>query len=96
MKKSNLIKVGDAIQEFLKQEKIDIRLSRFAVKNSWSEIAGKLVANNTLDISFHEEKLFLTLSSAALKQELEFNKQQLIDNINKFCGMRLICEIILK
>lgn len=96
MKKSNLIRVGDAINEFLKQEKLDVRLSRFAVKNSWPEIAGKLIANNTIEMRFHEQKLFLTLASAALKQELEFNKQQLIDNINKFCGLRLINEIVIK
>lgn len=96
MKKNNLIRVGDAINEFLKQEKLDIKLSRFAVKNSWKEIAGEMVANNTLTISFHEQTLYLTLKSAALKQELSFGKQQLIDNINRFCGMKLINDIVFK
>lgn len=96
MKKNNLIKVGDAINEFLKQEKLDVKLSRFAVKNSWKEIAGEHIANNTLDISFNEKIMFLTLKSAALKQELAFNKQQLIDNINRFCASRLIEDIVFK
>lgn len=96
MKKNNLVKVGDAINEFLKQEKLDVKLSRFAVKNSWKEIVGEHIANNTLDISFNEKVMFLTLKSAALKQELSFSKQQMIDNINRFCGYRLIEEIVFK
>lgn len=96
MKKSNLIKVGDAINAFLKQEKLDVKLSRFAVKNSWKEIVGEHISNNTLDISFHEQIMFLTLKSAALKQELSFNKQQMIDNINRFCAYKLINEIVFK
>ncbi len=96
MKKSNLIKVGDAINEFLKQEKLDVKISRFTVKNSWTEIVGEHIANNTLDISFNDTILFLTLKSAALKQELSFNKQKIIDNINRFCGSKLINDIVFK
>lgn len=96
MKKSNLIKVGDAINEFLKQEKLDVKLSRFSVKNNWKEIVGEHVANNTLDISFNDKVLFLTLKSAALKQELAFNKEQIITNINRFCGNKLITDIVFK
>jgi predicted nucleic acid-binding Zn ribbon protein len=96
MKKSNLIKVGDAIDQFLKQEKLDVKLSRFAIKNSWEEIVGKHVANNTVNISFHETTLFLTLKSAALKQELSFRKDDIINNINRFCGTKLIKEIVFK
>jgi hypothetical protein len=40
--------------------------------------------------------MFLTLKSAALKQELSFNKPKIIENINRFCGSRLINEIVFK
>ena len=96
MKKSNLIKVGDAINEFLKQENMDVKIGRFIIKNSWKEIVGEHIANNTLDISFNDTVLFLTLKSAALKQELSFNKQQIITNINRFCGSKLINDIVFK
>ncbi|MBP7808754.1 MAG: DUF721 domain-containing protein [Bacteroidia bacterium] len=96
MKKSNLIKVGDAINEFLKQEKLDVKISRFTVKKNWAEIVGEHVSNNTLDISFNDTVLFLTLKSASLKQELSFNKQQIITNINRFCGSKLINDIVFK
>ena len=96
MKKNNLIRVGDAINEFLKQEKLDVKISRFTVKNSWKEIVGEHISNNTLDISFNDKVMFLTLKSTSLKQELIFSKQQMIDNVNRFCGYRLIEDIVYK
>jgi hypothetical protein len=66
------------------------------VKNSWKDIVGEHVANNTLEIAFTDNVMFLTLKSAALKQELAFNKQQMIDNVNRFCGSRLISDIVFK
>lgn len=95
-KKSNLIKLGDAIDQLFKQEKLDLKISRFTVKNSWKEIVGELVANNTSDISFHEKVMFVTLKNAALKHELSFRKQEILDNINKFCGYRLIDELVIR
>ena len=96
MRKDNLIKVGDAISQFLKQEKLDLKISRFTVKNSWGEIVGEHIANNTTEIAFNDTTLFLTLKSAALKQELSFNKQQIIDKINNFCAYKLIKDIVFK
>ena len=96
MKKSNLIRVGDAISQFLKQEKLDIKISRFTVKNSWAEIVGDHIAKNTADLSFGDEVMFLTLKSAPLKQELSFSKQQIIDNVNRFCCYRLIKDIVFR
>jgi hypothetical protein len=96
MKKSNFIKVGDAINQFLKEEKLDLKISRFTVKNSWNEIVGDHIANNTTEIGFNDTTLFLTLKSAALKNELSFSKQQIIDNVNRFCGYKLIKDIVFK
>lgn len=95
-KKSNLIKLGDAIDQLFKQEKLDIKLSQFTVKNSWKDIVGEVVAKNTSEISFNNKVVFITLSSAALKQELSFRKEVILNNINKFCGYKLVEEIVIK
>ena len=95
-KKSNLIKLGDAISQLFKQEKLDIKISQFTVKNSWKEIVGDLVANSTSEIFFNEKIIFVTLSSAALKHELSFRKEEMVNNINKFCGYKLVEQIVIR
>src|ERR1043165_658316 len=95
-RKSNLIRVGDAITQLLKSEKLDVRLSQFSVKSSWKEIVGDVVAKNTGEIFFKDKTIFVTLTSAALRHELAMRKSQIVDNINSFCGYRLVEEIVLR
>jgi predicted nucleic acid-binding Zn ribbon protein len=95
-RKSNLIKLGDAISQLFKQEKLDVRLSQFSVKNGWKEIAGEMIAKNTTSIHFNDKTIFITLANAALKHELSFRKEELLTNINKFCGYKLITELVIR
>lgn len=95
-RKSNLIKLGDAITQLFKQEKLDVKISQFTVKNSWAEIVGEMVAKSTTEIFFNEKTLFVTLSSAALKHELSFRKEEMVASVNKFCGYRLIEQVVIR
>src|SRR3954469_13654726 len=95
-KKSNLIKLGDAISQLFKQEKLDVKISQFTVKNGWKEIVGEMVANNTTEIYFNDKTVFVTLNSAALKHELSFRKEDLVNSINKFCGYKLVEQIVIR
>jgi predicted nucleic acid-binding Zn ribbon protein len=97
VRKDNLIKLGDAINQMLKQERLDVKLSRFAVKNAWEEIAGKMIANHTTQIAFDEQKsMFLSLDSSALKSEVMYSKSELIKKINAFCGYELINNLVVR
>ncbi len=95
-RKSNLIKLGDAISQLLKEEKLDIRLSQFSVRNGWKDIAGEMIARNTSAIYFNNKTVYITLSNAALKHELSFRREELLNNINRFCGYKLIDELVIR
>jgi predicted nucleic acid-binding Zn ribbon protein len=93
-KRSNLVKLGDAISEILRQEKLDIRLSQFSVKKNWKEIAGELIAKNTAEIRFRDKTAYLHISSAALRHELTYRREELKENINRFCGYSLVDQVV--
>jgi predicted nucleic acid-binding Zn ribbon protein len=95
-KKSNLIKLGDAIDQLFKQEKLDIKMSQFMIKKNWKDIVGEMVANNTDDVSFNTKTVFVMLNSAALKHEVSFRKEEIVNSINKFCGYKLVDTIVIK
>ena len=95
-KKTNLVKLGDAINQLFKNEKLDVKISQFTVKNSWSDIAGEIIAKSTSEIYFNNKTVFVGLKSAALKHELSFRKEELLQNINKFVGYKLVETIVIK
>ena len=95
-RKTNLIQVGDAIRQLFREEKLDVKISRFTVKNSWKDIVGEVIAKNTSEIFFNDKVIFITLTSAALKNELSYRKAEIVDSINKFCGYQLVSEIVIR
>src|SRR5438045_8253638 len=94
-RRSNLIKLGDAIGEMLKQERLDVRLSQYSVKKNWKEIAGELIAKNTSEVRFKDKIIYLSISSAALRHELTYRREELKENINRFCGYALVDQVII-
>lgn len=95
-KRNNLVKLGDAITQLFKEENLDVKISQFSVKNNWKEIAGEPIAVNTTEIFFNRKIVFITLRSAALKHEVSFRKDELLQNINKFCGYKLVEQIVIR
>ncbi len=95
-RKTNLIKLGDAINQLFKQEKLDVKISQFSIKNNWKDIVGELIANSTSEIYFYETVIYISLTSPALKHDLSFKKEVVIKAINKYCGYNLVTQLVIK
>ncbi len=92
----NLIKLGDAISQIFKEEKLDEKYSIFAIRNGWEGIVGKTVAKHTTQINFLQGLLYVSIDSAVVRNELSYVKDDIVQKVNKFVGKRLVKELILK
>lgn len=95
-KNNNLIKLGDAISQIFKEEKLDEKYSIFAIRNGWESLVGKLVARHTTQINYASGILFVSIDSAVVRNETSYLKEEIIQKINTFVGKRLIRELVLK
>ncbi len=96
MRKSNQQSIGEVLQEFLKQNRLDKKLHHADIIGKWEEIVGKLFAKHTKNIYFIETKLVLEIESPSLRNELLMQKSVIIEKINKLAGETLVTEIVLK
>lgn len=98
MRKSNhnLIKLGDAIAQIFKEEKLDEKYSIFAIRNGWEGIVGQTVAKHTTQINYASGILFVSIDSPIVRNEASYVKEDIIMKVNKFVGSRLIKELVLK
>ncbi len=97
MKKSNLIKLGEAVKEFLKEHSLDDKLLQHAIRNRWEELTGKRISVYTKNIYFTKDgHLIIEFISDAARHEASFIKSELREKLNAFAGKELIKEIILK
>jgi len=95
-KNNNLIKLGDAISQIFKEEKLDEKYSIFAIRNGWEGIVGRTVAKHTTQINYAQGILFISIDSPVVRNEAAYVKEEIIQKVNTFVGKRLIRELVLK
>jgi len=88
--------IKDAIESLLKVYKLDDRLAERRLLSSWEGVMGKMIANHTKDLYIKHKQLFVTLDSAALRNELSMAKAKIVKMMNEAAGMEVINDVILK
>jgi predicted nucleic acid-binding Zn ribbon protein len=95
MSKQNLQSIGTAIDQFLKENRLEKKIDASSLHINWKMIAGDMIANHTKRLFLKETTLYLEVDSAELKNEIHFLKDQLIQNVNHFLKKDLIKQLVL-
>lgn len=96
MRKTNTQKLGDAVKEMLRLNGIDEKMDEHKLIRSWEKTVGPLISKHTTEIFISGKKLFVKVDSSPLKQELQYSKTKLIQDLNEQVGKAVIEEIVLK
>lgn len=88
--------LSDIIEEFLKDTGLQKRLKEREIVAQWDDIVGKLVARTTQSVYIRDRKLFVTIRSSVVKNELNLIREGLMLEINRRAGYQIIDEIILR
>jgi predicted nucleic acid-binding Zn ribbon protein len=96
MAKQNIQSLGDAIKEFIKENKLEEKIDEIKVVEEWRKIMGHNVSILTQSINLKNGKLTVTLKSSVLRNELQMSKQKVITIINSYFGRSVVREIIFK
>ena len=95
MAKQNFQSIGSAINQFLKENRLDKKIESSTLLTCWKEIAGEMIHKHTTRLFLKDQKMYLQVDSSALKNELHFLQAQLIGNINQYFKKELVKELIL-
>ncbi len=96
MKRNNDRPIKLAVEELLKTYHLDEKMGQVKLVNSWEEIMGKAVAHRTTELIIREKKLFVSLSSASLRQELFQERERILKMLNEAAGSQVIDEVIFR
>lgn len=96
MSRHNEHSIKDAIEALLKTYKLDDKMNEKKLISSWNEVMGKMIANHTTDLYIRNKQLFVSLDSAALKNELLLAKSKIVEMLNKAAGKEIINDVIFK
>ena len=88
--------LGDAIQQFLNQSRIKGDIQAMQIEEIWEKVMGKTIARYTDKLQLFGDKLVVTTNVAPLKQELNYQKEKIIQRVNEAMGQRVISEVIIQ
>ena len=90
------ISLQDAVQQFLKTSRLKNGIQAAKIEDVWEGMMGKTIAKYTEKIQITGGTLFITTSVAPLKQELIYQKAQIIERVNELMGEVLIKDVIVR
>lgn len=71
-------------------------LQKQKISTIWAIAMGGTIAKYTNNIRLDKNTLYVNISSAALRNELIFEKEKIIDKINKELSHRRISELVIR
>jgi hypothetical protein len=93
-RRAEISPLKEAIDEMLKAYKINGKINETQVIESWGRLMGKSIESRTTDLKFRYKKLYVTLNSAPLRQELAMSKSKLIELLNKDFSEKVVEDVI--
>lgn len=92
-RKNNQESLGEVIDRLLETYHLKSGLTEITIRSEWETIVGSVIASRTDEVKLRGQKLIVRLNSAALKQELHYQKSDMLENINKHFGRKVITHI---
>lgn len=79
----------------LRVYRLDTRLNETSVVNAWEKVMGAVITKYTKEVKMRDGILYVTMTSAAVKQELLYRRTEIAAQLNSECGGDIIKEVVI-
>jgi len=96
MRRSRTVSLAEAIQDYIKEMKLEDKLREVSVIDSWEETVGRAIASRTTRLYIKEGILYVVLKSSVVRNELMMIREAIREKLNQKAGTELIREIVFR
>jgi len=96
MEKKEVRKIDSLLQQFVKANRLERGLAEYRLMKSWKDLLGITVAKKTKELKIQNRKLYVTLHSSVVRNELSLIKETLIPKLNEAAGLDVIDDVVLR
>ena len=86
----------DALKSMVDSMKWNEKLDETQVRKIWAEKMGTTINQFTRELRLRDGKLFISIDSASLKQELSYGKEKIKDMMNEALGKEVVQQVIVR
>ena len=95
IKKTNDQKISEVLKQMVNSSRLKPKLTQTKIQESWSRLMGPSISRYTKKIGLRKKKLYITIDSAALKNELMYAREKIKKMLNEELGEEYIEEVII-
>ena len=96
MSEYNQKTIKKALEDAFDAMHIKGKVAQTRLFGSWEKVMGKTIAKHTRKIFLSKGTLFIYLDNPALKNELTYARERIIELVNESAGEVLVTEVVIK
>lgn len=89
-------KIGDIIKDIVTNTPLEQGINQILIEETWNNVMGNGIKNYTTHISLKKDKLYISLSSSIVRDQLSYGKEKIITMLNEAIKKDIIKELILR
>ncbi len=92
----NTKSIGSILKQVIEDNHLVYGIDKVRVKEAWKNIGGEGIWKYTQDVKLQGSTVIISLSSDALRDDLNYKKTKLIELLNEVLEKEIVKNIILK
>ena len=96
MRRTKTMLVGDVLKEFFSQPHIAAKVAEGRLPDTWREVVGDAIANQTSQIRLVRGTLYVHVQSSIVRSELMMRRLALCQAINNRSRVPIVKSVIVK
>jgi len=88
--------ISEVLKAFIENNKLQSGMDKIDVEKAWKDLMGNGVNTYTREVVLKGSTLYVTLSSAVLREELSYGKQKIITMLNDELRKEVVKELVLR
>lgn len=96
MKEGKTRRIDELVDQVLKQMGVFQKFKEHEVCQIWPEVVGQMIASRTKKLEVVDGRLFVSFTSAVVRNEILMVKEGLIKALNDRAGKEVIREMVIR
>lgn len=96
MKEGKTRRIDELVDQVLKQMGVFQKFKEHEVCQIWPEVVGQMIASRTKKLEVVDGRLFVSFTSAVVRNEILMVKEGLIKALNDKVGKEVIREMVIR
>jgi hypothetical protein len=88
--------IGEAMKAFLQKSRLKTGIQAIQIEQLWEKLMGKTIARYTDKIQIVNHTLFIQTKVGPLRNELIYQKKEIIDRVNEALGEKVIKDVVVQ